>query len=71
MENKTIIKMLVLILTVSMTVSCNQKEKQATSTSSNNGGTGDNVSTRLGDLKLESGYPSEEAIKKLYDEISL
>jgi hypothetical protein len=68
MENKIIMKMLVLILTVSMTISCNQKEKQATSTSNSNSETGDNVSTRFGDLKLESGYPSEEAITKLYDE---
>jgi hypothetical protein len=28
----------------------------------------DHMATRLGDLKLESGYPSEEAINKLYDE---
>lgn len=28
----------------------------------------DHLATRLGDMKLESGYPSEEAINKLYDE---
>lgn len=68
MEIKTIIKTLLLILTVTITISCNQKEKEATPTSNNNGQTDNIVSTRIGDLKLESGYPSEETITKLYDE---
>lgn len=66
----TITKMLTLLLTITISISCNQsqKEKDSASDSNNKNQTGDNISTRLGDLKLESGYPSEEAITKLYDE---
>lgn len=63
-------RMLMLLLTVTIFISCNQspKEKDSTTNSNNKSQTGDNVSTRLGNLRLESGYPSEEAITKLYDE---
>jgi hypothetical protein len=63
-------KITTLLIIVTITISCNQpqNEKEATSTSNKTGQAGDNVSTRLGDLKLESGFPSQEAITKLYDE---
>ena len=43
------------------------KDSSAASGSTPNA-SADHLATRLGDMKLESGYPSEEAINKLYDE---
>jgi len=70
MKHKTKIPTLLLLLTVSITISCNQpkSEKSATNNASDSIQTLNHIATRLGDLKLESGYPSEEAITKLYDE---
>jgi hypothetical protein len=70
MKHKTKITGLLSLLIVTITISCNQKEKVATSNTDNTEQkqTGDNIVTRFGDLKLESGYPSEDAITKLYDE---
>jgi hypothetical protein len=58
------------IVTVTIAFSCNEPktENSATTTGNNPIQIEDNVTTRLGDLKLESGYPSAEAIEKLYDE---
>lgn len=66
-KNKTVVKTLLLILVI-ITFGCDQKEKEATSTSNNDSQSDNIVFSRLGDLKLESGYPSNEAIEKLYDE---
>jgi hypothetical protein len=70
MKNNTKIARLLSLLLVTITFSCNQKDKVATSNTDNTEQTqtGDNIVTRFGDLKLESGYPSEDAITKLYDE---
>jgi len=70
MKNNTKIARLLSLLLVTITFSCNQKDKVATSNIDNTEQTqtGDNIVTRFGDLKLESGYPSEDAITKLYDE---
>jgi hypothetical protein len=70
MKQKTKITGLLSLLIVTITISCNQKDKVATSNTDDTEQiqTGDNIVTRFGDLKLESGYPSEDAITKLYDE---
>ncbi|WP_396175777.1 DUF1254 domain-containing protein [Flavobacterium sp.] len=70
MKHKTKITGLLSLLLATITISCNQKDKVATSKTDNTEQTqtGDNIVTRFGDLKLESGYPSEDAITKLYDE---
>lgn len=64
----TSIKTLLLLLTVTIAISCNQKEKDASSASNPTGQSDNPISSRLGDLVLESGYPSAETITKLYDE---
>lgn len=60
----------IILLAVTITSSCNQSKKGDDETSSTNTKSEgvEKVSTRLGDLAMESGYPSEEAIEKLYEE---
>ena len=57
----------IILLAVTITSSCNQSKKGDDETSSTNTKSEgvEKVSTRLGDLAMESGYPSEEAIEKL------
>ena len=60
---------MVAITIVSCTDSGNKPKQEANPVSGDNPKIpADRQITRLGDLKLESGYPSEEATNKLYDE---
>ena len=63
-------KTLPLLLTCSaaLIMGCSQPRQNAEVKSGDTPQSANKVATRLGDLNLESGYPSESAITRLYDE---
>jgi hypothetical protein len=70
MKFRLVITAILLIIAVTWMISCNQLENEKDVKSNLNKTQKSNhlVSTRLGDLNLESGYPSPDATTKLYDE---